>query len=233
MDFLKNPTEIGWIVIAFVSLLIFIIVMTRGFKFDVKNRSLSVGKQIDSKLALFKKEESQMRKLFKATIKIDEHLSADERQSVRMLDAKIAEIFAPYFTADLPLSLVTLKIRDELNKRLDYNNTKEKLAIDQRSNYLTDIMSNLRDKYSTFYLQATTLNAEERYPRWEEIEEPLRDLISEWQSEVAELICKSCEEKIKLYDSKKDEFETKEYKENSIDYPIRKNKGYITALRGA
>ncbi len=232
MDFLKNPTEIGWIVIAFVSFLIFIVVMTRGFKLDVKNKSISVGQQIDSKLALFKKEEEQMRKLFKESIKIDEHLSADERQSVRRLDRQIADIFNPYFKSNIALSLITLKIRDELNKRIDYNNMKEKLAIDQRSIYLTDIMSNLRDKYSTFYLQATSLKAEERYPRWEEIKEPLKDLINEWQSELAKLICKSCEKKIKLYNSKKDEFETKEYKENSIDYPIKKNKNYITALRG-
>ncbi len=232
MDFLKNPTEIGWIVIGFVAFLIFIIVMTRGFKLDVKNRSISVGKQIDSKLALFKKEEEQMRKLFKASIKIDEHLSADERQSVRRLDNQIADIFAPYFKSDMALSLVILKIRDELNKRLDYNNMKEKLAIEHRSNYLCDIMSNLRDKYSTFYLQATNLNADERYPRWEEIEEPLTSLIIEWQIEIAKLICNSCKEKINLYDSRKDDFETKEYKESSIDYPIKKNKGYLVALGG-
>ncbi len=110
MDFFKNPTEIGWIVIGFVSFLIFIIVMTRGFKLDVKNKSISVGKQIDSKLALFKKEEEQMRNLFKETTKLDEHLTADERQSVRNLDGQIAEIFAPYFKSDMPLSFVILAI---------------------------------------------------------------------------------------------------------------------------
>lgn len=245
-------SNVGWGVIAFIAVLIFIVLMSlifRGVKFNLKNKSLSVGNkeeienQIDIRLNNFKKEiekreleryhDEELRKeMFKESMRIDEELSADEKQSVRCLDDKIAKIFEPFFKSDMPLSLVTAKIQGELNERLDYNNMKEKLTVHKRDKYLSDLMNKLQDKYSTFYLQATNLNDKDRYPTWKEIEDGIRELMQDWQDEVVKLICKQLKRKIAFYLSKEKEFKTETYKNSSVTIPVNKNQRYLKDLGG-
>ncbi len=245
-------SNVGWGVIAFVALLIFIVLMSlifKGVKFNLKNKSLSVGNkeeidnQIGSKLEAFKKEiekkdlerlhdEEHRKSLFKRSMKIDEHLMADMRQSVRRIDKAVSDIFSPYFSSSLPVSLVSALIKDELNERLDYNNVKDKLSKRERGEYCEDILKDIRDKYSTFYLQATKLPSEDEYPEWEAIESDITSLIKGWETKIVSFLCSHIKKKIELYECERNNFKTEAYKENSITYPIEKNKNYLKDLGG-
>ncbi|PIE98616.1 MAG: hypothetical protein CR988_02320 [Treponema sp.] len=244
IEAVSHIPNFGWVVVAFIAILIFIIIMTRGLRLGAGDKSIFIGKQVDKKINSFKKEiekrdlerlhdEEHRKSLFKKSMRIDEHLMADMRRSVRRVDKAVTDIFAPYFTSSLPVSLVSSLIKDELNERLDYNNVKEKLSKRERGDYCDDILKDIRDRYSTFYLQALKLKDGEKYPEWENIDIAVMNLIKNWANKIVFLLCSHIQEKINLYENEKNNFKTENYKNNSITYPIKKNKKYLKDLGGS
>ncbi|MGP1414505.1 MAG: hypothetical protein ACTTJ6_01040 [Treponema sp.] len=242
---------IGWIVILVVAFLIFILLMIKGVKLAFGDNSLSIGGKLDKKIDGVKKElidkanntlhDEQLRIiLYRKSITIDEHLNADLRKIVRRLDGKICTLLEPFSNSFFLSMGISEIIKGELNERIDYNNIREKLSGRERKEYLEDILSDIKDKYSTFLLhllkQSRDIN---EYPDWETIEKSIRDLINNWEEEVISLLSHHIGEKIKIYGEKikiyidaKDDFKTVEYVENSITYPIEKNKKYLKELGG-
>ncbi|MGP1440275.1 MAG: hypothetical protein ACTTJ3_06010 [Treponema sp.] len=235
---------IGWIVILVVAFLIFILLMIKGVKLAFGNNSLSIGGKLDKKIDGVKKElidkanntlhDEQLRIiLYRKSITIDEHLNADLRKIVRRLDGKICTLLEPFSNSFFLSMGISEIIKGELNERIDYNNIREKLSGRERKEYLEDILSDIKDKYSTFLLhllkQSRDIN---EYPDWETIEKSIRDLIKNWEEEVISLLSHHIGEKIKIYIDAKDDFKTVEYVENSITYPIEKNKKYLKELGG-
>ncbi|QEJ94652.1 hypothetical protein FUT79_08245 [Treponema phagedenis] len=239
---------IGWGVILVIAFLIFIVIMMKGIRFGMGDKSLSIGKmdekiedikqdielkekEAERKTAMVMHDEELRKSLFKKSMDIDAHLTADLRRSVRRMDEKITTIFEPFIHCPFP-SISTINIiKDELNERLDYNNMREKLSGDERRAYLNDILKDIRDAYSTFLLRISKVSCGEKYPEWAEIKKPLEQLISEWEDEVIGLFIKHIEEKIRMYEMSKRYFKTDEYIENSISYPIEKNKKYLSKLK--
>ncbi|MGP1520050.1 MAG: hypothetical protein ACTTIZ_00845 [Treponema sp.] len=235
---------IGWIVILVVAFLIFILLMIKGVKLAFGDNSLSIGGKLDKKIDGVKKElidkanntlhDEQLRIiLYRKSITIDEHLNADLRKIVRRLDGKICTLLEPFSNSFFLSMGISEIIKGELNERIDYNNIREKLSGRERKEYLEDILSDIKDKYSTFLLhllkQSRDIN---EYPDWETIEKSIRDLINNWEEEVISLLSHHIGEKIKIYIDAKDDFKTVEYVENSITYPIEKNKKYLKELGG-
>ena len=234
----------GWIVILIIAVLIFIVLMVNGIRLGFGDKSLSIGGKLDRKIDGVKKElidkanntlhDEQLRIiLYKKSITVDEHLNADLRKIVRRLDGKICSLLEPFSNSFFLSMGISEIIKGELNERIDYNNIREKLSGRERKEYLEDILSDIKDKYSTFLLhllkQSRDIN---EYPDWESIEKSIRDLINNWEEEVISLLSHHIGEKIKIYINAKDDFKTAEYVENSITYPIEKNKKYLKELGG-
>ncbi len=232
---------IGWVVIGFIAILVFIVLMKRGVKFGNGEKSVFVGKAIDKRIDDFKKEieikekqrmfdENFSRELLRKSNQIDEHLTADCRRSVRRIDNDVSEIFEQYLKSPLAVSAVCSLIKSELYERLDYNNMKDKLSLRDRKVYCADILKDIHNRYSTFYLQAQKLASAAYYPEWEVIEISVKNLIEKWAENIINLYHEHIQEKIALYQNSRSTFETEEYKKKSIDYPIEKNKKYLKLL---
>lgn len=234
---------IGWLVIAFIATLIFIVLMSKGLKFGFSGKTVSIGEKMDKKIGDFKQEiekkelervydESFSRELLRKSQKIDEHLSAECRKSVRRIDRDVAPIFKNYLKSPLSIAAVASLIKEELNERLDYNNMKEKLSRNERTAYCNDIVNDIHDRYSTFYLQAEKLVGKGVYPEWETVERNVQILISVWSIKIINSYISHLNRKIELYQQSRKVFKTEEYKQKSIDYPIQKNQNYIKMLGG-
>ena len=241
MDISGIPVT-GWIVILIIAFLIFILLMVNGIRLGIGDKSLSIGGKLDKKIEVVKKElidkanntlhDEQLRIiLYKKSITIDEHLNADLRKNVRKLDNKICSLLEPFSNSFFLSMGISEIIKGELNERIDYNNIREKLSGRERREYLEDILSDIKDKYSTFLLhllkQSRDIN---EYPCWESIENLIRELVNNWEEEVIKLLVHHMKEKINIYIDAKDDFKTSEYIENSITYPIEKNKKYLKEL---
>ena len=245
MEGLGSVPVIGWIVIFAISVLIFIIIMVHGIKLALGNKSLSIGGRLDKKIEDVKKDmldkaknalhDEQLRiELYRKSANIDEHLNADLRKLVRKQDDKICTLLTPFSTSFYLSMGISEIIKGELNERIDYNNIREKLSGREREEYLEVILSDIRDKYSTFLIHLLTKSSGslQEYPQWIDIEAPIKDLVKNWEEEVIQLLKNHIKEKIKIYTEAVDDFKTTEYKENSIECPIRKNKQYLQDLGG-
>ena len=245
MEGLGSIPVIGWVVIFAISVLIFIIIMVHGIRFVLGNKTLSIGGRLDKKIDDVKKvmldkaqdslHDEQMRiELYRKSVTIDEHLNADLRKLVRKQDEKICSLLSS-FSSSFYLSMgISEIIKGELNERIDYNNIREKLSGRERQEYLEDILSDIRDKYSTFLIHLLTQSdgCLHEYPQWEDIKQPTEELIKNWEEEVIRLLKNHIKEKIKIYADAINDFKTAEYKKSSIEIPIQKNKQYLQGLGG-
>jgi len=245
MDLAHLPI-IGWLVILTIAVLIFVLLMLRGIKIGFGDKNLSIGGRLEKKIDGVKKElEEKQEKtfhdeklriqLYKKSIHIDEHLNADLRKTVRRLDGKICSLLEPFSTSFFLSMGISEIIKGELNERLDYNNIREKLSGREREGYLKSILQDIRDKYSTFLIHLLTQShgSLKEYPQWDDVEKPIKQLVTEWEKNVVGLLCSHIEEKVKMYEGAKNDFKTEEYIENSVTYPIDKNNKYLSELRGA
>ncbi len=243
MDFLANISNLGWVVIAFIAALIFVVVMFRGIKLGRGDKHVFIGKQIDERLEAFKKEievndlkrlhDEELRKsLHKRSLKIDEQLMADMRKKVRRIDIKVAKIFEAYKLTSLLITVISSLIKDELNERLDYNNVKVNLSLKEKKEYCLEILSDVKDRYNSFYANAGKLSAVHAIPEWEKIKVDIEKLIFDWGNDIVQALDTRIKEKIEMYKTEKPQFKTEKYIKNSITDPIAKNKKYIEALTG-
>ncbi|MEL3905580.1 MAG: hypothetical protein P1P65_00920 [Treponema sp.] len=228
---MKDISTVGWLVIAFIAVLIFAVIMIRGISFDWNGKKGSIGK-INKRLDDSIKDEELRKTLFKKSIAIDEHLHADLRKTVRRLDNKIRTALEPFFSSFLPVLIVEGIIKDELNERLDYNNIREKLSSSERADYLYEIVKDIGHAFSAFVLHLLKTQKEEKLPEWADMKPAIERLIREWEKDVAALLIKHIEEKITMYETARGQFKTQEYIKTSITYPIEKNKQYLQELRG-
>lgn len=249
MNLAHIPT-IGWIVIAFVASLVFIILLLalrKGVRLGVGDKRLIVGdvnKEVDTKLTAFKgeieqreknriKDEELRKQLFRTSVEIDEKTKADNRRIIRKLTPDIQAIFAAYGRCEFTAVSAVEIIRDELVERIDYNCIRERLSISERQGYITDILHHIKTCYETFLLKIPRVPcAQEAYPAWHEIKSAVEALVNTWANETVAVLKKRMTEKIEAYSSERDNFILNENKDIAVDFPIRKNKRYIKRLGG-
>ena len=235
---------IGWIVIGLGLFLLFIVFMTRGMRAHIGDKSFEVGtgKLMDKKLAAFKSEQEKERQnrvsdkqrkeeLFRRAAEIDENTKADELQALRRIKEPIRDIFSPYVKCNMPLLSVVELIKDVLQERIERNNMRKRLTITERKGYISDILYAIETGYRAFIreVHAVPCNAE-NYPEWKRIEPLIEKIVNDWADEMVRIIGKRIKEKIAMYTSEKESFLLDEYRESCIDFPIKKNKGYLKAL---
>lgn len=247
---LSNIPMAGWIVIAFIAVLAFVLlllVLRKGVRLGVGDKKIIVGdveRGVDSKLSAFKgeieqreknrqKDEELRKNLFRIASDIDEKTKADNRRIIRKLTPAIQDIFKPYGHCEFTTTSAVEIIRDELTERVDYNCIKERLSISERSGYIADIMHHIRTGYETFLLKIPTVPcSQEAYPAWAEIRAAVESVVNTWANDTAAVLKKRIGEKIELYTNERDNFLLAENKENAVEFPVRKNKHYIKKLGG-
>lgn len=247
MDIVHIPV-IGWIVIAFVAVLIFVILLLalrKGVRLGIGDKKLivgAVGKDIDEKLIAFKgeieqreksrlKDEELRKQLFRSSVEIDERTKADNRRIIRKLTPDIQAIFAKYSHCEFTATSAVEIIKDELTERIDYNCIRERLSTSERQGYIADILHHIKSGYEMFLLKIPRVPCEqESYPAWKEIKPAVELLINTWASETVAILRKRITEKIDVYNAERDNFILPENKDNAVDYPVRKNKQYIKQL---
>ena len=245
MQFLTNLPLAGWLVIAFIAVLVFIVLMYRGIhlRFGDKELSAGAGKAVDKKINAVREEfkqkdadrlhdEELRKKLFRISGEIDEKTKADERRIVRKLYEAIKDIFKPYIKCEMPGLTAAEIIKDELNERVDYNNMREKFAGAERRGYLDDILLNIEADYKAFLFKIPRLPCgTENYPDWQDIRPEVERIIKKWADDTVKILIERINEKIDLYTAEEPNFILTEYKTICVDFPVRKNKKYIKNLQ--
>ena len=115
MEQLAHIPLAGWIVIAFIAVLAFILLMLHGVRLGFGDKVFAIGaagKIMDKKLAAFKSEQEKERQarvsdkqrkeeLFRRAAEIDENTKADELQVLRRIKEPIRDMFAPYVKCNI------------------------------------------------------------------------------------------------------------------------------------
>ena len=197
---------------------------------------------MDKKLAAFKSEQEKERQnrvsdkqrkeeLFRRAAEIDENTKADELQVLRRIKEPIRDVFSHYVKCNMPLLSVVELIKDVLQERIERNNMRKRLTITERKGYISDILYSIETGYRAFIreVHAVPCNAE-NYPEWKRIEPLIEKIVNDWADEMVQIIGKRIKEKIAMYTAEKESFLLDEYRESCIDFPIKKNKGYLKAL---
>lgn len=231
---------IGWIVIGFGLILLFIVLMTKNVRFkkgDIEAGIISkdVAKEVKTISATSKsdkKDDKTRMLLFRESNEIDERLSADLRRIVRSLDDEIFSIFEKYIKCEFPAVMLTNKIKAELFQRIEENNLRVKLSGTELNLYIKDIEDEIEKSYLLFTRRIEKVTCGENYPSWSDIESSLFLLLSSWADKSIHALVTRINEKIKLYEESANLFELEENRISSIDEPIKKNEKYIRNLEG-
>ena len=140
-------------------------------------------------------------------------------------------MFAPYVKCNMPLLSVVELIKDVLQERIERNNMRKRLTVTERKGYISDILYSIETGYRAFMREVYAVPCnEENYPEWKRIEPLIEKIVNDWADEMVRIIGKRIKEKIAMYTSEKESFLLDEYRESCIDFPIKKNKGYLKAL---
>lgn len=248
MEFLTELSNTGWLVIAFIAVLVFILVffaLRKGVRLGVGDKKIIVGdveREVDNKLFSFKaeiekreksrqKDEELRKQLFRAAVEIDEKIKADNRRVIRKLTPAIQEIFKPFGGCEFAIINAVEIIRDELTERIDYNCIRERLSVTERQGYIADILHHIKIGYETFLLKIPRLPCSiDTYPAWRDIRPAVEVLINTWANETTAILKKRINEKIEIYTAERESFLLPENKDNAVDFPVKKNKHYIKKL---
>ena len=130
MDFLANLSIAGWVVIAFIASLLFILLMVRGIKLGWGDKSIQIGKKLENKFDAFKKDieietmkkshdEAKQKTLFKKCNELDLTLFANLHKLIKKMDEQLGN------TAGYSEKLITfVKDRPGHDKRYAIDATK-------------------------------------------------------------------------------------------------------------
>ena len=247
----KLPTSVlvlGIAAIVFIAVLIFLLLnklLKKGIQLGAGDKKLIVGdieKNVDDKLELFKTDiekkekdrlhdEEYRKKLFRQSGEIDEKTKADERRVIRRINGTIKEIFLPFVKCEMPMLSCVELVKDVLQERVDYNCMRERLTATERKGYIADILYFIEQDYKAFLHKLPAVPCgTEQYPAWKEIAPQIETIVNEWADEMVKIIARRIKEKIAMYKAEQSAFLLPEYKEICIDYPIKKNIGYLKAL---
>lgn len=247
----KLPTVVlilGLAAIVFIAILIFILIdrlIKRGVAVGLGNKKVVLGavnKEVDGKLEVFKADmekkekdrlhdEEYRKQLFRQSGEIDEKTKADERRVIRRINGTIKEVFLPFIKCEMPMLSVVELIKDVLQERVDYNCMRERLTATERKGYIADILYFIEQDYKAFLHKLPAVPCgTEQYPAWKDIAPQIEHIVNEWADEMIRIIARRIKEKITMYKAEQSAFLLPEYKEICIDYPIKKNNGYLKAL---
>ena len=241
MDFLANLSIAGWIVIAFISTLLFILLMVRGIRLGWGDKNIQIGKKLENKIDAFKKDieietmkkahdEAKQKALFKKCNELDATLFASLHKVIKKMDGDVYKVFSPYVHCQFPSLAIVDIFEDVFIERLYYNNMKLKLTVDNRKDYLASIVDDIKSNYLLFFMHLKALHCGEGYPEWEVIKPEVEKLVASWAKKSMQFYVECVVEKIELYKKSSRKFETEEFKRIAVMLPLKKNKKYLEEL---
>jgi len=241
MEFIGNISIAGWVVIAFISTLVFVVLMVRGIRLGWGDKSISIGKKIENRLDAFKKDleleavkkahdEAKQKSLFKKCNELDSTLFASLHKLIKKMDADVYKVFEPYVHCQFPSLAIIDIFEDVFIERLYYNNMKLKLTGDNRKDYINSIVDDIKGNYVLFYMKLKNLHCGEDYPEWEIIKGDVEKLVKSWAKKSMQYYVECIAEKIALYRKSSRKFETEEFKRLAVSLPLKKNKKYLEDL---
>lgn len=238
MEHFAEVSVFGYVTIIIIAFLIFVVLMWRGIKLGWGDKSILIGKKLESKFDSFKADienktaqknfdENLQKSLFKRAMLLDENLFAELTTSVKKLDNEVLKIFKPYLHCQFPTLAILDIIEDILMERVLYNNMKEKLTSEDNLSYLSKIEDDIKDNYVNFYSHIMTINCGESYPSWEDVEKEIKALVFSWAIRCVTLHIETVNKKIDMYEKSQDAFLTENLKNNAVVIPLEKNKKYL------
>ncbi|HKL86166.1 MAG TPA: hypothetical protein VJ861_07545 [Treponemataceae bacterium] len=242
MDTATIPAT-GWYVIGFIAILLFILFWFKGGKVKKGDDEFVLGnnstdKKINALRAELEKkkrdeqhDEELRKQLYRKSLEIDEKTKADMRRDVRSMTEEIYAVFRSCMKCEFPANHVKSIIKDELFQCIDENHMREKLSQFEISGYITDRVRDIGKEYELFVAMVVKSTCGESYPTWVEIKESVTIIIMNWTTRTRDILIKRINEKIKLYSEQRKRFFLDEFKENSVDIPVAKNKAYLESLQ--
>lgn len=241
MDFLANLSIAGWLAIAFISTLLFILLMVRGIRLGWGDKSIQIGKKLENKIDAFKKDmeieamkkahdEAKQKSLFKKCNEMDSILFASLHKIIKKMDGDVYKVFEPYVHCQFPSLAIIDIFEDVFIERLYFNNMKLKLTQENRKTYLTSIVDDIKNNYLLFYVHLKALHCGEGYPEWDNIKPSVEQLVAKWAKKSMQCYVECVTQKIELYRKHSKKFETEEFKRLAVMQPLKKNKKYLEEL---
>jgi hypothetical protein len=218
----------GWIVIAIISVLLFIIIMRRGIKLGFGDKTVTVG-MVERRLNHIKTDEETRNTLFKFSQHVDNNLKGDLRRVVRNMDEAISSLNGTT-KCEFTGSRIADIIKGEFFQRIDDNNLKERLSLTQRDGYYRDIERRIKERYQFFQAKTAATQCGDKYPDWDAIEPSMFILIQSWGDASIKVLTSRIQEKIDEYTDAKPVFISEEARKASCDDCIERNNGYLKAL---
>ena len=241
MEALGQISITGWLAIAFISTLVFVLLMVKGIRLGWGDKSIHIGKKLEDKIEAFKKEveieamkrshdEAKQKSLFKKCNELDSILFASLHKSIKKMAGDVYKVFSPYVHCQFPSLAIVDIFEDVFIERLYFNNIKEKLTCEHRQEYLASIVDDIKSNYSIFYMHLKNLHCGENYPEWEEIQGSVEELVKSWGKKSIQLYIECVSKKIELYRKNARKFESDEFRRIAVSFPLKKNKKYLEAL---
>lgn len=244
IEFLHSLSPIGWAAIIIIAFMIFIVLMVKGISIGWGDKAIAIGKKMDNKLEAFKNEieienikknhdEILQKNLFNKCLVLDDFLFASLVQTVKKTELKVYNLFNSFLHCQYPASYVADIFEDVLMEKVNFNNMKERFTNNNRNEYIAEIIFEIKKNYLIFYEKLAGLHCGEQYPKWEEIEEGVKELVMNWVLECMNCYTENVIKKIKMYKRNEANFNLESIKKEACLYPLSKNKKYLAALKKA
>lgn len=241
LEFINGINFMGWVSILIIAILIFILLMARGIQLGWGDKSVAIGKKFDNKLIAFKKDleienikrnqdEALQKILFKKSLGFDDYLEASLIKSVKKLEGDVYKIFKSFLICQYPALCVVDIFEDALMERVHFNNMKKKLMKENRQDYLSSIVGDIKKNYIVFYEQLQNLHCGEVYPEWEKIEDSVVSVVKKWLLQCVDCYIVNVKKKIKLYKKTTEKFILEDIRRLATTLPLKKNKYYLVNL---
>ncbi|TAH55188.1 MAG: hypothetical protein EWM51_03650 [Treponema sp.] len=225
---MQNISDIGWIVLGILGFLVFVVLMLRGVKLGIGDKTVSVG-SVDRRFTELKADDEERKKLFKFASHVDDSLKGDLRRIVRSIDEAISNINPNALCEFTSVRIVDI-IKGELFQRLDDNNLKECLSVTMREGYFQDIERRVRERYNFFQNKTSATKCGDVYPEWEQVEPAIYVLIRTWGDESIKALASRMREKIERYIEARSLFRSPSARKENCDDCITRNRGYLKNL---
>jgi hypothetical protein len=231
-DFLVGLTELAppyFFVIALIVAIVLFIIYYNGIHLKFGKLEIDIGGL--RRALIYKELDDDIRThLHKFMNEVDKYLYADISSITEDLEDDLLKIYkgSCYF----PMTRYVGIIKQELYKRINYNDLKNRLSLYQKDVYISDIKKSIKDKYLYFQNLTEETTCEDTYPPYEEIAKNINSVIDDWAKKVIEHIIKRCQQKIAEYTKVSKTFKIQRLKEKYCLCKINDNIEYIKQLGG-
>src|SRR5574344_561549 len=208
----KTITAIGTLStshIIFLSIIIILVIFvlwTNGINIKLGDKEVHFG-GINKRLSDRDKDARIRESLKKDTDDIDREVLSSVEDIIDDMDYRISQEFPDngehcWFT----LEKLTSIVKQELYKRARRNNLKVRLCETSKEQYVTKIMNNVKERYTTLQAKAAIAKCGDTYPDFSEVENVIHEEVVYFFDEAKKVEIEGMKQKISLYERNKSKF---------------------------